>query len=79
MRRSQNMLVLEHLKKNPITGINPMMARNLYRIERLASRIRDLRELGYKISTTIRYYKEDGQTRKYAQYKLVTTKRKVRK
>jgi hypothetical protein len=43
----------------------------LFRCERLASRINDLKNRGYKIGTTIVSYKdEDGITIRYAEYFL---------
>ena len=45
---SQSQLILNHLKKAPIT---PIEALEQYGCFRLAARIKDLREQGYKIQT----------------------------
>lgn len=52
--------------------INTKIARALFRCERLASRITDLKNRGYNIGRNIVTYKdEDGQTVRYAEYYLI--------
>jgi hypothetical protein len=57
--KSQRDKILSHLKRRSIT---PMEALQMYRCLRLAARIKELRELGYTITTTM----PDG----YARYQL---------
>jgi hypothetical protein len=57
--KSQRDKILNHLKRKSIT---PMDALNLYGCFRLAARIKELRELGHTITTTM----PDG----YARYQL---------
>ena len=61
---SQTESILKHLKREPIT---PIEALQNYGCFRLAARIRDLRESGYKIYTDT--IEKNGK--KFAQYRLV--------
>jgi hypothetical protein len=61
----QNVLVLDHLKKAPIT---PIDALHLYGCFRLAARIYELREDGHQIHTN-RVLNSDGNP--YAEYVLL--------
>lgn len=61
--------VLKHMQENG--SITQLDAINEYRIYRLASRISDLKRLGYKIKTnTITFKNQDGSTGRYAEYML---------
>lgn len=52
--------------------INTKIARKLFRCERLASRINDLKNRGHNIGRNIvSYVDEDGNTIRYAEYFLV--------
>ena len=55
--------ILQHMKRKPITALEAL---DQYGCFRLAARIKDLRDSGYKIETTII---ERGEKR-YAQYML---------
>ena len=68
-KHSQCNEILNYMRLHP--SINAKIARNLFRCERLASRINDLKNKGYKIGTNIVTYKdEDGITIRYAEYFL---------
>ncbi len=61
--------ILEYLRKHPF--INTKIARALFKCERLASRISDLKAAGARIGKVMRSYKDaDGQTIRYAEYYL---------
>lgn len=58
--------------------INTKIARSLFRCERLASRINDLKNRGYKIGKNIvSYIDEDGNTIRYAEYFLINNKEAI--
>lgn len=62
--------ILEYLETHPF--INTKVARALFKCERLASRISDLKASGARIGKVMRSYKDaDGQTIRYAEYYLV--------
>lgn len=62
--------ILKYMQENVF--INTKIARKLFRCERLASRISDLKTRGYNIGRNIVTYKdEDGQTVRYAEYYLI--------
>lgn len=62
--------ILAYMREH--TFINTKIARKLFRCERLASRISDLKNRGYNIGRNIVTYKdEDGQTVRYAEYFLI--------
>lgn len=62
--------ILAYMREH--TFINTKIARKLFRCERLASRITDLKNRGYNIGRNIVTYKdEDGQTVRYAEYYLI--------
>ena len=62
--------ILAYMREH--TFINTKIARKLFRCERLASRISDLKSRGYNIGRNIVTYKdEDGQTVRYAEYYLI--------
>jgi hypothetical protein len=61
----QNALVLDHLRRAPLT---PIEALRLYGVFRLAARIFDLREMGHEILTT-RVINDYGNS--YAEYHLL--------
>lgn len=66
-KRSQNDKILEHLLTHGF--IDRFTARDMYRCERLASRINDLRKQGEPIHTVMRYKtNEDGDPVKWAEY-----------
>jgi hypothetical protein len=64
---SQNHQILEHLKKHK--HITPLEAIGVYRCFRLASRIDELRGLGYQISTQ---KVRDATGKQYARYSLLS-------
>jgi hypothetical protein len=66
---TQNEQILEHLRKATIT---PIEAAKKYGIMCLAERVRDLKEKGHKILTTI--VKENGK--RFARYSLIKGKTK---
>jgi delta 1-pyrroline-5-carboxylate dehydrogenase len=61
---SQTTQILNHLKREPIS---PLMALERYGCMRLAARIQNLRDKGYKISTEI----IKRNDKRYARYRLV--------
>lgn len=61
---SQQLQILSHLKRNPIT---PIEALERYGCFRLAARISDLRCRGYLIETEI----VEGHEKRFARYRLV--------
>lgn len=65
---TQRELIVDHLKK--YGSISPLEARHVYGIERLASRIEELRRVGREIMTT---YKKDARGKRYAEYAFITT------
>lgn len=68
-KHSQCMKILEYLRTHPF--INTKIARELFRCERLASRINDLKCRGHKIGKNMISYKDDeGTTIRYAEYYL---------
>jgi hypothetical protein len=69
-KASQCNKILEYLRTHAV--INTKIARELFRCERLASRINDLKDRGYKIGRNIITYKDiDGQNIRYAEYFLI--------
>ena len=68
---TQNEMILKHLK-NHKKGLTAMQALNKFGCMRLASRISDLRHMGYDISREMIAVKNrDGETCHVANYKLV--------
>jgi hypothetical protein len=61
LKTSQDLLILEHLKRGPIT---PLEALSLYGCFRLAARVNDLRKKGIHIETED--VEENGK--RYARY-----------
>lgn len=69
--KTQNQQILKHLKTHK-KGINPRQALEKFGCMRLASRISDLRRMGYEISREMIAVKNrDGETRYVANYKLM--------
>ncbi|MCA2979348.1 MAG: hypothetical protein INH37_13755 [Myxococcaceae bacterium] len=64
----QKLTILKHLRE--VGTISPLEARHVYGIERLASRIDELRQEGYRISTAM---KRDPMGKRYAEYRLLPT------
>jgi len=62
---SQTQLILGHLEMKG--SISALEAMSLYRIFRLAARVKDLRNQGYEIETNM---KEDTTGKPYARYVL---------
>jgi hypothetical protein len=62
---TQNERLLAHLQQ--YGTISPLKARHVYRIERLASRMHDLRRMGHPIAVTQR---RDPTGARYAEYSL---------
>ena len=60
--------VLEYIEQ--FGSITPLDALEDLGIYRLSARIKDLRELGYPIVTTMEYYFENGIFKKYARYSI---------
>ena len=61
--KSQNTLILEHLKRG--RKITPLHAMGVFGVYRLAARIKELRDAGHNIETVI---KTDDYGRNYAEY-----------
>jgi len=69
--RTQNERILKHLQTHK-RGITPMQALNKFGCMRLASRISELRRMGYVISREMIAVKDrDGDVRYVANYKLM--------
>ena len=69
--KTQNQMILKHLQTHK-RGITAMQALDKFGCMRLASRISDLRHMGYEISKeTIAVRNRDGETCYVANYKLV--------
>lgn len=69
MRRTQNEMILDHLKR--CGSINPMEALYLYGIMRLASRINDLKKDGVPIlDRRVSGKNRFGETVSYSEYRL---------
>ena len=69
--RTQNEMILKHLQTHK-RGITPIQALNKFGCMRLASRISDLRKMGYAISREMIAVKDrDGDVRYVASYKLM--------
>ena len=69
--KTQNQQILRHLQTHK-RGITAMQALDKYGCMRLASRISDLRHMGYSISREMIAVKNrDGDTCYVAQYKLM--------
>ena len=69
--RTQNERILKHLQTHK-RGITPMQALEKFGCMRLASRISDLRQMGYVISREMIAVKNrDGETCHVANYKLM--------
>ena len=64
---SQNRMILKHLETQGT--INQLDALNKYRCMRLASRINDLKNMGYRIKSRIIFTPES----KYAEYSLTNS------
>ena len=64
---TQRTKIIKHLRN--FGSISPLEARAVYGIERLASRIDELRQNGHAITTVI---KHDAMGKKYAEYRSVT-------
>lgn len=70
-KASQCAKILQYLETHPF--INTKIARSLFRCERLASRINDLKMRGVKIGKVMQsYVDQDGNKIRYAEYFLVT-------
>lgn len=61
----QKQTILNHFRK--VGTISPLEARHVYGIERLASRIDELRQEGFNIATRM---KRDPMGKRYAEYVL---------
>ena len=69
--RTQNEMILKHLKTHK-RGLTAMQALDKFGCMRLASRISDLRRMGYEISREmIAVRNRDGETCYVANYKLM--------
>ena len=69
--RTQNEMILKHLQTHK-RGITPIQALNKFGCMRLASRISDLRKMGYAISREMIAVKDrNGDVRYVANYKLM--------
>lgn len=66
-RKTQNQMILEHL--NRFGSITPREAMEDYQIVRLASRIDELKKLGFNIEAEIKKHKLTGK--RYAKYRRV--------
>jgi hypothetical protein len=69
MKQTQCEKILAHLRERG--SINPLEAKDLYRCMRLASRISDLKRMGYPIlSERGKGKNADGETVHFAVYRL---------
>lgn len=68
MTISQNQQILRHLRK--YNGITTLVAFRLYGITRLASRISELRKMGYDITAEKIYVGQVDDRKLVCQYKL---------
>jgi len=64
---TQASIVLAHLETKPDEGLSPVEAVSLYRIQRLAARIFDLKQSGHPIRMELR---KDLTGKTYARYFL---------
>jgi hypothetical protein len=62
---SQRQTIISHMKR--YGSISPLEARHVHGIERLASRIDELRQEGFQIVTTM---KRDAKGKRYASYEF---------
>ena len=68
---TQNKMILEYLKTHP-EGITQNDAKDLFACNRLSGRIKDLRNMGVAISTTMETSKNKfGNSVTYARYRLI--------
>ncbi len=67
-RKSQNFQVLQYMEQ--YGSITSLEAYEDLRITRLASRIHDLKEMGYDIRKSTEHYFHDGIYTHYARYSL---------
>lgn len=71
---SQTDQILNHLKEYRV--ITPLVALNRYGCFRLAARIKNLRDKGWRISTNIiEAYGDHGEKKRFAQYYLDNLRR----
>lgn len=69
-KHSQCDKILAYMREH--TFINTKIARKLFRCERLASRINDIKHRGVNVGRVMRSYTdEDGNTVRYAEYYLI--------
>ena len=68
MTISQNQQILRHLRK--YNGITTLVAFRLYGITRLASRISELRKMGFDITADKIYVGQGNDRKLVCQYKL---------
>lgn len=66
---NQRDTIVSHLQR--LGSISPLEARHVYGIERLASRIDELRQNGHSIETNIKF---DARGRRYAEYRYAPVK-----
>jgi len=66
---NQRDTIVRHLQQSG--SISPLEARHVYGIERLASRIDELRQCGHSSETNI---KRDARNRRYAEYRYAPVK-----
>ena len=67
---TQNERILKHLQENGT--INPLTAWSEHGVYRLASRISDLKRMGYKIhKTMVKTKNKYGEAVSFAEYKLM--------
>lgn len=64
----QKQTILKHLRD--MGTISPLEARHVYGIERLAARIAEMRQEGYRITAVL---KRDPMGKRYAEYRLMPT------
>lgn len=67
MAKSQHELIIEHFRSG--RSLSQMEALGVYSIHRLASRVDELRQMGWPIVTEM---KHDRTGRRYARYSCVT-------
>ena len=75
-KHSQCDKIIAYMREH--TFINTKIARTLFRCERLASRINDIKHRGIDVGKVMRtYVDEDGQKIRYAEYYLINNEQEA--
>ena len=70
INKTQNEMIMRHLKKHKAKGITTLEAFNLYGVTRLSARIFELRENGNPISAKLVYVDTRNGRRQVCRYTL---------